>query len=450
VLLSFFFCLAVFAEHEECRALIADLLSYGVSAEYLVEYGIDPKEVAQSLFEIGYPVPVHLHRYLQMSSSLPHALHFPPRLPFSESMQQHHPPQPLPPFPPPPPRPTLRIPEMPHEAPGLDLERRHREALLARKAALASRNAARAEIFFANELGDLLSAKDASSKGKERSVDEEMSDYSSSDVVMTPASGSTAPTPLPGGRRPVAADFESEPSSAVATTPNSSISALANGRFRPDNRPKRLVVDISDSEDDDGDGKANGRAVKGQGGGPSGRSTPVPVAELEAKEAEIKRMMEKIAQMEKRKSKAPVLAGTGAEAVSRASTPSAGVTATSAELRVAKDEMEKLEDERREIIASATAPPTASITKDEFEETTAKISPLSRSPSIASTSTCVQATTLTASSSFVSTSTSDPNPTTTSDLVSAKPEHHQHSYPTVVRSPPVGIWTKCSQESVNA
>jgi hypothetical protein len=315
--------------------------------------------------------------------------------------------------------------------------------------ALATRNAAHAESFFANELENLLSSSSKSGdgdegkgKGKEqRSADDDMSDYSDFTVtpLHAPASATAKPTtaatialsmgnnrsqcqssaPLSGsGRRPVAADFESDTSSA-------GMSFAANGKFRPDNRPMRLVVNISDSE---GDGETGDEGVAAQngtskargqrgGGRRSGHATPVldaSAAELEEKEAEIRRMMEKIAQIEKKKSKSAVGAGgIKREDEGRAGTPMA-------ELRV---EMEKLEGERRELLASSSSAaavvatstdPARPKTEDDDEDVaklkvepaTAVESALSRSPSIASTvftptAAATSTATSTAASSFV-------------------------------------------------
>jgi len=276
---------------------------------------------------------------------------------------------------------------------GVDLsekEAKARNALLARKAKIAKKNAEKAQDFMAMEaqLSDLLAGiandnaissleENRDSSGDDMQIDSDDSAEASAieakaegaAVSITPAeavvAGKQIPTEVSGAqpsskqsvsnsRRPVASDFESEPVQSLPNVPRWSAHLAPSTRFND------MVISLSDDEsEDDSDTEqlrsmlketkkqeTNGKspAYPAQTALPPVSRKPSPIlaappplsakqaaaspviakaeapqldakAQLEAKQAEIKRMMEVISKLEQKKKT------TGSKTASRSGTP---------------------------------------------------------------------------------------------------------------------------------
>ena len=275
--------LPVHAIREEAKDIIGELLSYGVSPEYLLGVGISNDIVAIAFHELGFRLRTHLAHLAPPPP--PHYI-FPAEIYSKESRRnsdsaasgfEHTPPLS--------PRTDPERSPSPAPAPAVnsllaEMEARTRKQLMERKAALASRNSEQAQLLQdefertlfasfaapppppppppADEDGESLenyeddepSAPETAAANSKASDDASAASVghlraaidSSEQVVYTPSggpfansslSGSQTPTPVPTPRaRPVAADF-------------------VDSNYREDTA--QLVIELSDSEDDDDD-----------------------------------------------------------------------------------------------------------------------------------------------------------------------------------------------------
>lgn len=221
-----------------------------------------------------------------------------------------------------------------------ELEARHRRELMARKEALALRNAKNAESL-ASELDSMFNRSGSSTATP---IPVNTDDDNIAITSSLPTSHSTLPPKPPPRsitapallRRPVAVDFESHP---LTTLPQASATALPHRRVgsfisQDTNRQTSLVIDISESEGGDTESEdetneelrllAHPPLLQSLGKSPLRSSTPATststsststlhllaaVAEggirakkaLEEKEIEIRQIMERISKMESKK-----------------------------------------------------------------------------------------------------------------------------------------------------
>ena len=468
-----------YSERAECRVLFRDLLALGVTAEYLVNYGVSKETVANILADLGKRVPPHLWPLVRrrasgdlrkndgtnptqpksaptVTRSNPHGIQSsrpvlpayttslnPLTTPFQpQAINSHGLATSYEVFSPMEMSaaevnaawqagngPSAEEPIQPEEAARLAaIEAKRREVLKARKSDIATRNAARAKkveldidgLFAAATSSvntpmviDLESQNEASIADLRRVIEasDETSTFpsngpfsaSASSSGIAPASAGNNASPHQS-RRPKATDFEAEPSHALPQHPRRS------GVFVPDSSWQRaVIIEISDNDEDDAESSRGKRAKVSpspsvaeslSAGITTTSATAVQTSgedderqkELEAKEREIKKMMDMIARMEGRKKKA-----VKAEPTSNRSTPSAtplplpsidtdthlrssalapqtsGIDSpmASAVLAEAKSQVAQLVEERDDMIATSpdiySAIPASAIRNDDVE-----------------------------------------------------------------------------------
>lgn len=381
----------VLAIKEESKGIIAQLLSYGVTPDYLISVGVSRDIIDISFHELGLapppfgpPPPPAVNPNFNRGAPPPPPPGIDPRHVGSEPLRNTSPPPAnlLTPTPAPPPLdPELAL-----------VEARKRQELLARKALTIARNKAKArsleselDSLFASATwaaravkkeddGDVVMLDDEFEEGEVEPEVEVVDDDAdvgalrgslahTEETVTGPLAGpfgATAAETGDGRRRPVAVDFEAEPTISLPPSHTS-----RPGPSYITDMPSKMVIDLSESEgeDDDEDDELS-RGVKlerapsmqqessGDGGEEADSAAK---RQLEEKELEIKRIMERIAQMEKKTK------GRGTPS-RQSSVPAASTAATAAEttprlspppmaLEEAREHVQLLEAERSTLAA---------------------------------------------------------------------------------------------------
>lgn len=327
----------------ECNAIIEELLSWGVTPEYLVGYGISKDLLVACLLLHGHPLPPHL------AHLAPQGAHYtvqssPPRKsalltrPLDQSQVGFDPLQ----------HTNTPLEEAanstaPDEALA-DLEAKRRAMLIARKQATVKRNTERARTLhseidnlFALSQAEIVSDHDSGSSSSfaeevDMAIDtpiEQPTIEESMLPLFTPAAMPTYPITA---RRPKASDLEAEPTHSLPQHPK------RNGVFVPPRvRHSSLVIEVSDGEDEEIDGSDTSERRSAIENPPppakpklermssiSGARSVEPdrrVDALSTKEQEIKKMMEMIKRMEEKKK---LLTKNSDGQKSRGSTPISG------------------------------------------------------------------------------------------------------------------------------
>ncbi|KAK4702227.1 hypothetical protein P7C70_g3995, partial [Phenoliferia sp. Uapishka_3] len=376
------------AIREEAKEIIGQLLTFGVSAEYLMSVGISQDIVAIAFHELGFRLPPHL---AHLAPPPPPHYVYPAEMVAMKSRQNSLAADPplLQRFRSPSPQRELvrydspPVPEINHSLLA-EMEARTRHQLMERKAALAARNAEQAQLLqdelertlFSNFTAPPSRAEsledyeeddvDSSSKEVAPSADEASAATvgqlraavdSSDQVVYAPSGGPFTQTQLSQTRRPA------PPQARRGRPIASDFVDSVYGRAEP-----QLVIDLSDSEDEDSDDEVLQMLSGGKSVVPTARTvlaSPIPspaVApmtlsnvvtsanpsrgnsaqlesaggddtrrRLEEKEDEIKKIMERISRMEERKTKAAATPSLRSNLASRTSSsaPGAGTASPS-------------------------------------------------------------------------------------------------------------------------
>lgn len=335
--------------------MIQQLVSWGVTPEYLVGYGIAKETVALAFVELGFRLPPHLE-YL-VAPAL-HILSTVAPANASPSTSQ------------------IALPNgagttTPDQA-LIDMEKKRREELMARRTKRTAVEASIESLFSAaattsadaNGTTSGSRAGSATNSPPEMAIDDLRETIAAADELNPApnggpyASSALSPTTslptrsLP--RRPVAVDFEADPTHAAA----SFVPPSRSTGFAPPpemHRMQPLFLDLSDDEAEEDAEVAHTLAPTAS----TSMSEVVSKGEresLEAKEAEIKRMTEMITRMEKKAKKKvpPTLVATieGGDAVMQDAAAAAATSSVppTAALQEARSQVERLEGERQQLI----------------------------------------------------------------------------------------------------
>ena len=318
-------------------------MSWGVTPEYLVGYGISKDLLVACLLLHGHPLPPHL------AHLAPHGAHYtvqssPPRKPalLTRPLDQsqvgfdplQHTNTPLE---------EAANSAVPNEALA-DLEAKRRAMLIARKQATAKRNTERARTLhseidnlFALSQAEIVSDHDSGSSTSfaeevDMAIDTPIEQPTTEESMLPLFTPAAMPSHPITARRPKASDLEAEPTHSLPQHPK------RNGVFVPPRvRHSSLVIEVSDGEDEgiDGSDTSERKSAVEQPPPPakpklermpstSGARSVEPdrrVDALSTKEQEIKRIMEMIKRMEEKKK---LLAKNPDGTRSRGSTPVSG------------------------------------------------------------------------------------------------------------------------------
>lgn len=353
-------CVSVEHIRDEATQVIRQLLNYGVSPEYLVDYGVSKDIIAIAFHELGLLLPPHL-AHLAASSPPYNPLAAdsirPAINPNFKPQVSASPPPPDSSYIPPPPPPTDSAELMATEA-------RKKEELLARKRALAGRNAEKADSFLDTLFSASLSVAAPVASGSSGSSGSSSSSSPRISPSVVPSASNVARTRESSreaegypSKRPVAIDFETLPPK-LSAPPRRTALAYIDEEV---SRPKKLVIEFSesesesDSEDEDAEeiskivmktmlpDTSSAPALSKLPSSFSRPSTPIVPSsegiienkdanvqkELSAKELEIKTIMEKIALMSNRKKSSSGTASGGSTPVLIARTAPASTTSSS-------------------------------------------------------------------------------------------------------------------------
>ncbi|ORY82909.1 hypothetical protein BCR35DRAFT_303534 [Leucosporidium creatinivorum] len=411
----------VHAIKEESKGIIAQLISYGVTPDYLLSVGVSRDIIDISFHELGLappsfaPVAPAVNPKFRRGTAPDQPYGSSASLDYESYGVRHTSPPPAHLLPPPNPDLALIEARKREELFAL-VEARKREELLARMAANAARNKQKA-MSLESELDSLFASASSAPPVKIESDEEEgeLMDVDTvreaevdseanlgalrdslahtEEIVNVPATGpfgaEVERQTRAFGRRPVAVDFEAEPT--ISLPPTSTRSYVSD-------MPVKMVIDLSESEseeeeDEEGEGegegekhsggRSNGDAAGGvqdgvasaAGAGENGGKAPEggqAVAmtggadteakrKLEEKELEIKRIMDRIAKMEKKKgrstpsrqSSVPVASTVASAPATATSTPQPSPPPVAAsELEEAREHVQILEAQRTSLVAA--------------------------------------------------------------------------------------------------
>lgn len=287
---------------QESKSIINQLLGFGVTPDYLINYGISEEIIGICFQELDYRLPPHLMHLLPTTTT---TSNYHNRIRGTNNHNQSHSRSnsqsqsvPLPFLPPPPPPPPSLTPQeiLEQTKARLELEISKREELLARKAAassLANKRAAEKAVSF---LDDLFSSRDTTLPTiTTRTADTSSLDQLPIVTILSPTATTFLPLPptqidqetaatttslsrstttAVTSNRPTAIDFETLPPPPPLPIPSTSTTTktIRSGFLQPDPNNlsnsligrQSLIIDLSDDDSDEEDDEEDESALEGE------------------------------------------------------------------------------------------------------------------------------------------------------------------------------------------